>query len=238
MATHSRILRCAQTHSVPPRESAAAAREDAPTTDYMQEATIQQPEFLVELLALPSRRSPPSPDQDAAGCQTITSLLATLDSPMDTTDSQSQSPPAGTAAGSSTYPQLPTQSPQQRDPVPGAATPPAGPALYYRAVSTSRGAGHAPPLLDDRMQAQSKYQAALLRLRAEPGWLLSGPAKRQEAFEALWGQFSIKQWQERAASQVLDPRPSAHASLSHEMGHRSWPYHSWIMTRVLGLHRL
>jgi len=61
---------------------------------------------------------------------------------------------------------------------------------------------------------QNKYQAALQRLRSDPTWLGMDPTKRQEAFESLWGQYSIKQWQ-------------------------AWPHvsflQSWIVLLTLGL---
>ena len=57
--------------------------------------------------------------------------------------------------------------------------------------------GLSEPLLVLNTVPQNKYQAALQRLRSDPTWLGMDPAKRQEAFESLWGQYSIKQWQAR-----------------------------------------
>ena len=158
----------------------------------------QRPDFIPELASLPSRqaRSPEGPRQShsAEGRLAIAAAAATASLP-----TTAAVIPERSIAGPSS--ELAPQPEQQPAPV-------EGPAAIPSVSGFDVIAAKAPLLQVDRMQTQSKYQAALLRLRQEPGWLGSAPAERQEAFEALWGQFSIKQWQERTAAQVRAHRDS------------------------------
>ena len=196
---------CTQTQAMPLPENNAAAQEDASMTDFEEPAgqglvPSPEPDFIPELRGLPSRNTMPL--ASFAGSQTPTTLSAPIGPPMGTPLSQGslEASVRGSQASLHQHP----QSLLERGPITGIPYWPAGATAdpATSPVDASAAAARALPMMDDRMQAASKYQAALLRLRAEPGWLRSGPVKRQEAFEALWGQFSIKQWQERGASQV------------------------------------
>lgn len=172
-----------------PQPAAAAELHEMPESRPTEVCSALRLAFIPELANLPSRRVS---CEDLGHSQVDAGRLTVAAAAAASLPSAAAAAPESSISGFSQLQPQPQQQP----------APAGGPAVRPAAGGAEAAAGALPV---DRMQTQSKYQAALLRLRQEPGWLGSAPAERQEAFEALWGQFSIKQWQERSAAQVRAP---------------------------------